>query len=93
MTDIAAGPVLNESTERAKQSTVLTPNFYTTDYAAMDRIDVSPVQGEWDAMMDEFRRDANIEHFERDRDFRAEVAALPEDLRKEFLSLLTDRKD
>jgi magnesium-protoporphyrin IX monomethyl ester (oxidative) cyclase len=88
MTDIAAGPVLNESTERAKQSTVLTPNFYTTDYAAMDRIDVSPVQGEWDAMMDEFRRDANIEHFERDRDFRAEVAALPEDLRKEFLDFL-----
>ena len=88
MTDIAASPALNESTARAKQSTVLTPNFYTTDCAAMDRIDVSSVEAEWEAMMDEFRRDANVEHFDRDRDFRAEVAALPDDLREEFLDFL-----
>ncbi|MFN8757672.1 MAG: magnesium-protoporphyrin IX monomethyl ester (oxidative) cyclase [Tagaea sp.] len=88
MTDIAAGPALNESTARAKQSTVLTPNFYTTDYAAMDRIDLSAVDGEWEAMMDEFRKDANVEHFERDRDFRAEIAKLSPELREEFLDFL-----
>jgi magnesium-protoporphyrin IX monomethyl ester (oxidative) cyclase len=88
MTDIAAAPVLNESTARARQSTVLTPNFYTTDYAAMDRIDISAVESEWETMMEEFRKDANVEHFDRDRDFRAEVAALPDDLREEFLDFL-----
>jgi magnesium-protoporphyrin IX monomethyl ester (oxidative) cyclase len=88
MTEIAADSNLNESTARAKQSTVLTPNFYKTDYAAMDRIDLSPVESEWEAMMDEFRKDANIEHFDRDRDFRAEVDALPPALREEFLEFL-----
>lgn len=88
MTDMTADVELNESTARAKQSTVLTPNFYTTDYAAMDRIDLDPVRGEWDGMMAEFRKDANVEHFDRDRDFRAEVDALPADLREEFLDFL-----
>ncbi|MFM7344263.1 MAG: magnesium-protoporphyrin IX monomethyl ester (oxidative) cyclase [Tagaea sp.] len=89
MTDVLAQSIeLNESTARAARSTVLTPNFYTTDHTAMDKIDLTPVRAEWDAMMAEFRGDANIDHFSRDGDFRAEVEAIPPALREEFLDFL-----
>jgi magnesium-protoporphyrin IX monomethyl ester (oxidative) cyclase len=76
------------ATQRAKADTLLTPRFYTTDFAAMDRIDVTPVRAEWDQLMAEFRRDTNRNHFERPADFAAEVRELPEPLRQEFLDFL-----
>ena len=77
-----------DATERAKASTLLSPRFYTTDFAAMDRIDVTPVRAEWDQLMSEFRRDTNRNHFERPADFAAEIRELPEPLRQEFLDFL-----
>ncbi len=55
-----------ESTRLATADTVLSPRFYTTDFAAMDRIDVSPVREQWDALMAEFAADTNRDHFKRD---------------------------
>ena len=78
----------NESTEMARTETLLTPRFYTTDYAAIDRIDLGPVRAEWDALMAEFRRDPNAGHFERTADFVSEVRELPPALREEFLDFL-----
>jgi magnesium-protoporphyrin IX monomethyl ester (oxidative) cyclase len=88
-------PVL-QSPEDAKRhaevSNLLSPRFYKTDYAAMDRIDIEPVRAEWDAMMAEYEGDNNHDHFQRNAQFAEEVAQLtptwsPE-LRKEFLEFL-----
>ncbi len=78
----------DEATRRAKANTLLSPRFYTTDYAAMDRIDVSGIRAEWDALMAEFESDNNRTHFERPADFGAEVRELPDALRQEFLDFL-----
>jgi magnesium-protoporphyrin IX monomethyl ester (oxidative) cyclase len=81
--------ISQESTELALRDTVLTPRFYTTDFAAMDRLDISPVRAEWDAMMAEFRADVNRGHFTRNELFDAfRLDELPPALRAEFLELL-----
>lgn len=81
-----------DATERARADSLLAPRFYTTDFKAMDRIDVSPMRAEWDEMMKEYEGDNNHDHFQRDAAFAEEAAAgaaawTPE-LRKEFLDFL-----
>lgn len=78
----------DDATERAKANTLLTPRFYRSDYAAMNRLDVSSVRAEWDQLMAEFKRDVNHDHFERDAEFSAQIRELPEGLRQEFLDFL-----
>ena len=82
----------DEAARKAKENTLLSPRFYTTDFAAMDRIDVSPIRAEWDTMMAEYEGDNNHDHFQRNELFAKEVAEVfsqvsPE-LRKEFLEFL-----
>ena len=79
---------VSETTRLAQQDTVLSPRFYTTDFAAMDRLDVSSVRSEWDELMAEFARDANKYHFTRNADFDTDLSALPDDLREEFIHFL-----
>ncbi len=78
----------DDATRKARASTLLSPRFYTTDFDAMDRLDPSPVRGEWDAMMAEFRRDSNRNHFERTEDFTSQIKELPEALHQEFLDFM-----
>ncbi len=78
----------NAPTQQALATTVLSPRFYTTDFAALEKVDVSSVRDKWDALLEEFRADPNKGHFARDNDFKAEVAALPEELRKEMQDFL-----
>ncbi len=68
------------TTALAQQDTVLSPRFYTTDFEAMDRIDVSPVREAWDGLMAEMAADLNKSHFKRDASFEGVIEALPEDL-------------
>ncbi len=85
---------VNETTRLAQRDTVLSPRFYTTDFAAMDRLDVAPVRREWDELMAEFARDANKGHFIRNGDFDLDLDALPDDLRRgvhRFSGQLIDR--
>src|SRR6478736_2319845 len=85
----ARAKTLNESTRLAQENTVLSPRFYTTDFAEMDRTNVESVRKEWDILIAELKSDPNRRHFVRNEefdDFRLED--LPEDLRKEFLDFL-----
>jgi len=78
-----------ETTELALTETPLSPRFYTTDFAAMDAINVEPVRAEWDRLMEEFHRDPNKGHFVRDERFDAfRLDALPEGLQKELVDFL-----
>jgi len=86
----AAATVSNreEATSRAVATSLLSPRFYRTDYAALDRMDVTPLRKEWQALLDEFRNDGNRNHFERDEAFASEVKELPPELFAEFLDFL-----
>jgi magnesium-protoporphyrin IX monomethyl ester (oxidative) cyclase len=72
----------------AKASTLISPRFYTTDYAAMNRLDVSAVRAEWDAMLAEYEGDNNHDHFVRDETFKSEIRQLPPELHQEFMDFL-----
>ncbi|MCX8100635.1 MAG: magnesium-protoporphyrin IX monomethyl ester (oxidative) cyclase [Geminicoccaceae bacterium] len=79
---------INETTRQALTNTVLSPRFYTTDFAALDRLDVSAVRAEWDALIAEMRSDPNKGHFVRDADWEKERKELPPELYKEFIDFL-----
>jgi magnesium-protoporphyrin IX monomethyl ester (oxidative) cyclase len=78
----------SEATRKAEENSLLSPRFYTTDFAALERVDVDCVRAEWQQMMEEFRLDINADHFERNAQFDAEVKQLPADLHQEFLDFL-----
>jgi magnesium-protoporphyrin IX monomethyl ester (oxidative) cyclase len=77
---------------KAKQESLLSPRFYTTDFAAMDKIDVSPLRTEWDTMLAEYEGDNNHDHFQRTPEFAVEVAEhfakVSPELRQEFVEFL-----
>jgi magnesium-protoporphyrin IX monomethyl ester (oxidative) cyclase len=79
---------MNESTAIAKQDTILTPRFYTTDYDAMDKLDVSAVRKDWDELVAEMRSDPNRGHFRRNELFDVNTDAMDPALKKEFLEFL-----
>jgi len=72
----------------AREDTVLSPRFYTTDFEAMDRIDVSAVRAEWDALIAEMASDPNRLHFKRTAAFDGVIESLPDGLREEFTDFL-----
>ncbi len=78
----------SELMEAACKETILSPRFYTTDFAAMDRIDVSPVRKEWDVLIAEMVGDPNKLHFRRTQGFDGVIESLPEPLRSEFVDFL-----
>jgi magnesium-protoporphyrin IX monomethyl ester (oxidative) cyclase len=77
-----------EATEVARTDTLLNPRFYTTDFAAMEKIDVSSVRVEWDALIAELKQDVNKGHFVRHQVQDFDFDALPPDLQQEFLHFL-----
>jgi magnesium-protoporphyrin IX monomethyl ester (oxidative) cyclase len=72
----------------ARKDTVLTPRFYTTDFDAMDAIDVSPVRDEWESLMEEMEEDRNKRHFRKTEAFEGVIAKLEPQLQAEFVDFL-----
>jgi magnesium-protoporphyrin IX monomethyl ester (oxidative) cyclase len=83
-------PVDSEAATRvAMQNTLLTPRFYTTDFDEMDAIDVSPVRGDWDALIAEMQADPNKGHFKKNADWDAiDWNGMEPHLRAEFIDFL-----
>lgn len=77
-----------DTTGMATTDTILSPRFYTTDFAALDRTDVSGVRAEWDALMADLAADHNRRHFRRTEAFEGMLESLPDDLRAEFVDFL-----
>jgi len=85
VTPIKAAP---DTMAIARENTVLSPRFYTTDYVAMDKIDVTPVRAEWDKLIAEMVADPNKLHFKRTDQFDGVIESLPDGLREEFIDFL-----
>ncbi len=81
-----------DANKKAVHDDLISPRFYTTDFAAMDRLDVSAMRSEWDTMLAEYEGDNNHDHFQRDAAFADEVAAgmatLSPEMRQEFMDFL-----
>lgn len=81
-----------DANKKAVQSNMLSPRFYTTDFAEIDRINIEPLRQEWDNMMREYEGDNNHDHFQRDAAFAEEFARtmplLSEEMRQEFIDFL-----
>ena len=89
MTIETLGITAKDTNRQAQESTVLSPRFYTTDYAALDSLDVTPVRKEWDELISEMRNDPNKSHFKRTEEWdQVSLESLPEGLRKEFVDFL-----
>jgi magnesium-protoporphyrin IX monomethyl ester (oxidative) cyclase len=88
MTAAAYAETAFDTQQIANTDTVLSPRFYTTDFAAMDRIDVSPVRAEWDALIAEMTSDPNHDHFKRTQAFETALEQLEPELRGEFVDFL-----
>jgi len=72
----------------ATQDTMLTPRFYTTDYDALDAIDVSLVRREWDELIADMVGDPNKLHFKHNDSFKGVIEGLEPELRQEFTDFL-----
>jgi magnesium-protoporphyrin IX monomethyl ester (oxidative) cyclase len=89
MTIERLGLKAKSTTEMAATTTVLSPRFYTTDYDALDKMDVSSVRAEWDKLLQEMKDDPNKTHFRRTEEWdKVSLDDLEPGLRKEFVDFL-----
>ncbi len=79
---------VNESTRVAQEDAALNPRFYTTDFAEIDRLDISAMRAQWDELIAEFKRDPNKDHFKRNAEFDLELSTWDPTLRRAFIDFL-----
>jgi magnesium-protoporphyrin IX monomethyl ester (oxidative) cyclase len=83
-----AMPTVDELKADVTHETILSPRFYTTDFDALDAIDVSLVRDEWEALMAEMAADLNKNHFKKTEAFDGAIENLDPELRREFIDFL-----
>ncbi|MBR0934160.1 magnesium-protoporphyrin IX monomethyl ester (oxidative) cyclase [Bradyrhizobium jicamae] len=88
MIAIEGGARTSSSTDMAREDTILSPRFYTTDFEAMNRLNVDLVRAEWNAVIADLRADHNRKHFVKTDEFERDLDELPLELRKEFKDFL-----
>ncbi len=70
------------------QETLLTPRFYTTDFEAMEKLDISANEAELLAIVEELRSDYNRHHFVRDEEFKQSWDHIDGETRRSFIDFL-----
>ncbi|MEM8780245.1 MAG: ferritin family protein, partial [Cyanobacteria bacterium P01_G01_bin.49] len=70
------------------KETILTPRFYTTDFEAMAKMDISVNEAELKAILEEFRVDYNRHHFIRTEEFAQSWDHIDGDTRRLFVEFL-----
>ncbi len=79
----------NMATSMAMEETLLSPRFYTTDFAEMDAIDVEPVRKDWNRLIDRMVSDPNKGHFKKNEDWdNVDWDGMDPALKKEFIDFL-----
>ncbi|MEM1048317.1 MAG: magnesium-protoporphyrin IX monomethyl ester (oxidative) cyclase [Pseudomonadota bacterium] len=80
---------VNETTEMARETTLLNPRFYTTDFDEMDRLDVTPIRKEWDELLAVMKSDPNKNHFRKTEAWdEVDWDGLEPELKKELIDFL-----
>ena len=78
-----------DTTAMATETTLLNPRFYTTDFDEMDKIDVTPVRREWDALLAQMKSDPNKGHFKKTEAWdKVDWDGMDPALRTEFIDFL-----
>jgi magnesium-protoporphyrin IX monomethyl ester (oxidative) cyclase len=70
------------------KETILTPRFYTTDFDAMAKMDISANEDELQAILEEFRVDYNRHHFVRSDEFEQSWDHIDGETRQLFVEFL-----
>ena len=70
------------------KETILSPRFYTTDFEAMENMDLSINEEELEAICEEFRKDYNRHHFVRNKEFEGAADKLAPQTREVFIEFL-----
>ncbi len=80
---------ISSTTRMAQQTTMLSPRFYTTNFAEMDKLDVEPIREQWDALIHEMQSDPNKGHFKRTEEWdEVDPAAFSPELKKELVDFM-----
>lgn len=87
--DIDTSTPVTDTTAMATETTLLNPRFYTTDFAEMDRIDVTPVRAEWDRLIAQMKSDPNKTHFKKTEAWdKVDWDGMDPPLKREFIDFL-----